>query len=288
MDDKRVLVTGATGNQGRAVIEGLKDTGYRLRALVRNEGDDGARRLKSRGLEVVEGSYDDPSSLTPAVEGVDAVFAVTTPVAGVHLEVQHGEAIADAAQQAGVAHFVYSSVSDADRRTGIPHFDSKFEVEAHLRTLDLPWTITAPAFFFDNVLFPWNAADLATGRFRQALKATIPLKQISVRDIGRFNALVIEHPDRFVGRRINIAGDELTGPDMAAALSTATGRSIAYQEQPLEEVRSQFPDMATMYEWFEHRGFSADVAALRAEFPEVEWLTFAEWARLQDWVKVLA
>lgn len=75
---------------------------------------------------------------------------------------------------------------------------------------------------------------------------------------------------------------------MAAALSTSAGRSIVYQEQPLDEVRSQFADMATMYEWFERARFSVDIASLRQEYPEVEWLTFAQWARRQNWTEVLA
>ena len=288
MSARTVLVTGATGNQGRAVTEALLEKGHRVRAMVRSPDEPGALRLKEKGVEVAGGDFDDPASLERAMSGVDAVFAMTTPYAGVDVEVRHGKNLADAARAAGVAHLVYSSVGDADRNTGIPHFDSKFEIEQYLRSLGVPWTITAPAFFYDNALFPWNVADLKEGRFRQALHPARKLQQISLRDIGRFNALVIERKEPFLGKRINIAGDELTGVDMAAALSRAVGRPIAYQEQPLDEVRTQFADMATMYEWFASDGFTAKIKSLREDYPEIGWFSFAQWAVAQDWSPVTA
>lgn len=287
MNQRSVLVTGATGNQGRAVTEALLEKGQTVRAMVRNAGE-AAGKITDPRVEIVVGDFDDPESLRRAMAGMDAVFAMTTMLEGVEGEVRHGKAIADAAKAAGVGHFVYSSVSDADRKTGIPHFDSKFEIEQYVRNLGLPWTITAPVFFYDNVLFPWNLADLKAGRFRQALNPARKLQQISLRDIGRFNALVIERREPFLGKRINIAGDELTLPQMAQALTKAIGRNIAFEEQSLEEVRNQFEDMATMYEWFEHVGFSADVESLRKDYPEVDWMTYEKWAGVQDWSQLAA
>lgn len=288
MNARNVLVTGATGNQGRAVAEVLLDKKHRVRALVRKEDEESALRLIEKGAEVVTGDFDDPDSLAQAMSGMDAVFAMTTPVTGVDVEVRHGKAIANAAHAASVAHLVYSSVGDADRGTGIPHFDSKFEVEQYVQSLDVPWTITAPAFYYDNVLFPWNVADLKEGRLRQALNAARKLQQISVRDIGRFNAMVIERRDPFIGKRINIAGDELSGVEMADALAKAIGKPISYVEQPLDEVRAQFADMANMYEWFDRDGFSAEIKSLRENYPEIGWYSFAQWAEAQDWSQVAA
>ncbi|MEE8436507.1 MAG: NmrA/HSCARG family protein [bacterium] len=286
MSQRSVLVTGATGNQGRAVTEALLEKGHRVRALVRNP-EEGAAKITDDRVEVAVGDFDEPETLRRAASGMDAVFAMTTPFAGVDVEVRHGKAIADAAKAAGVGHLVYSSVSDADRKTGIPHFDSKYEVEQYVRGLGVPWTITAPVFFYDNVLFPWNLADLKEGRFRQALKASRKLQQISLRDIGRFNALVIDRKEPFIGMRINIAGDELTVPKMAEALTKAIGRNIAYEEQPMEEVRAQFADMAAMYEWFDRVGFSADLEALRQSYPEFGWISYQQWAGAQDWSPVV-
>lgn len=287
MSAKTVLVTGATGNQGRAVSEALLEKGHLVRALVRNENEQGAPHLNKSGVAIVKGDFDDAASLENAMSGVDTVFAVTTPFVGVDVEVRHGKAIADAANSAGVSHLVYSSVSDADRQTGIPHFDSKYEIEQYLRSLDVPWTITAPTYFYDNTLFPWNIADLNEGRFRQALKSARKLQQISVRDIGRFNAMVIDRKHPFIGKRINIAGDELTGAEMAKALSKTVGRPISFEEQPLDQVRTQSADMAAMYEWFDRDGFSAQITSLREDFPEIGWFSFEQWAAAQNWPQVL-
>lgn len=287
MDAKTVLVTGATGNQGRAVAEALLSKGHRVIALVRKEDAAGIQELIDRGAETVTGAYEDPASLARAMSGVDAVFAMTTMAAGVDGEVRHGKAIADAAKAAGVSHLVYSSVGDADRQTGVPHFDSKYEIEQYVQSLGVPWTITAPAYFYDNVLFPWNIADLKQGNFRQAMKPGRKLQQIAVRDIGRFNALVIDRGEPFIGKRINISGDEVTGLEMAQALSKAVGRPISYQEQSLDEVRSQFADMAAMYEWFDRDGYTAEIKSLREDYPEIDWLTFDQWAAAQDWTQIV-
>ena len=287
MSTRFALVTGATGNQGRAVTEALLRKGHRVRALTRGSDTQAAKPLKERGAEVVVGDNDDRESLEQAMSGVDAVFAMTTPAAGVDVEVRHGKAIADAAKAAGVRHLVYSSAANADQQTGIPHFDSKYEVEQHIRKLDVPWTIVAPAFFMNNVLFPWNLSDLRRGQLRQALPPGRKLQQISPQDIGSFSSLVIERRDPFIGRRIDIGADELTGPEMAAALSKAIGRPIEYDEQSLEEVSSQFADMAIMYDWLDRVGFSVDLDGLRRDYPEVGWTTFEQWASAQDWGSVL-
>ncbi len=287
MKTLHVLVMGATGNQGRAVMEALLEKGHQVRALTRGSDAQAAEPLKAMGAEVVVGDYDDQRSLEQAASGVDAIFAMTTPAEGVEVEVRQGKAVADAAKATAVAHLVYSSAANADRQTKIPHFDSKYEVEQRLRELDVPWTVVGPAFFMNNVLFPWNVSDLKAGLLRQALPPDRKLLQISPRDVGRFAALVIEQRDPFVGRRIDIGADELSGREMAAALSRASGRQIEYAEQPLEEVSSQFADMAVMYNWLDRVGFSVDIEGLRREYPDVGWLTFEEWASAQDWSNIL-
>lgn len=287
-DEKLVLVTGATGQQGRAVTEALRAKGHRVRGLVRDPDDAGTEQLRELGAELVEGDNEDRPSLEAAASRVDAMFAMTTPAVGVDVEVQHGQALIDSAKAAQVPHLVYSSVASAHQATGIPHFDSKFEIEEHLRGTDIAATIVAPVWFMNNVAFPWSVADLQKGKFRLALSPDTKLQQVSSRDIGRFVAHVIDQPEPFLGRRIEIAGDELTGPQMAAILSETVGQPVAYEEQSLDEVRSQFEDMATMYEWIHEIGFSADPDGLRREHPEVGWADFKQWASDQDWAAMLA
>lgn len=284
MNKKLVLVTGATGQQGGAVARSLLAKGHSVRALCRNPNTPKAITLKELGAEIVTGDYDDHPSLERAADGTDTVFALATPfVGGVEMETRHGIAIADAAKAVGAGHLVYSSVADADRNTGIPHFDSKFKVEKHIESLDIPFTIIAPVFFMDNMFLPQILDGLKHGMFMQALPADRKLKMIAVENIGQFAELVIDRCEAFLGMRINIASDELTGSEVAAVLSGTLKGHIEYAELPLEDVRTQSEDMAIMYDWFNRVGYSPDIDQLRNEYPEVDWQTFDRWARKQDW-----
>lgn len=291
MTKPTVLVTGATGTQGGAVTEALLSRGMRVRALVRDPSSNKAQAWAGRGVELIRGDLNDEASVATAASGVDSVFINTTPFArgvGIDKEIAQGRTIVRALETAKVEHIVYSSVSDANRNTGVPHFDSKWDAEKHLAKSGLPVTVTAPVYFADNVLMGWNIPDLEAGRFRQALPPHRKLQVVSVRDIGRFNAAVIERGSQLAGQRINYAGDELTPTQMAESLSRHTGRTIEFEPQPIDEVRAMSEDMALMFEWFDRVGYTADLAGLRAEFPEVEWMSFDDWARAQDWSKILA
>jgi len=291
MSKRTVLVTGATGNQGGAVADALLEKQMKVRALVRDPSSDKAKALAARGAELVRGDLEDPDTVEAAATGVDAVFVLTTPFApgvGIDGEIRQGRKVIDALLRANVPHVVYSSVSDADLETGVPHFESKADAERYLVESGLPATITAPVFFSENVLFPWNLSDLKAGRFRQALPAGRKLQLVSLRDIGRFNAAVIERGPVLAGRRLNYAGDELTPGEITSVLAKVTGRTLEYQVQPIEEVRAMSEDIALMYEWFDRVGYTADVAALRAEFADVGWMTFEDWATDQDWQRLLA
>ena len=124
-----------------------------------------------------------------------------TPIeAGVDGEAVQGMAMVDAAVASGSPHYVFSSVASADQATGIPHFESKFRVEEHLRRSGLPFTIIAPAYFMDNLLAPWNLDALKSGVFAQALPAGRMLQQVAVADIGAFAAHVVDNRERFMNK----------------------------------------------------------------------------------------
>jgi uncharacterized protein YbjT (DUF2867 family) len=279
-----VLVTGATGQQGGHVARELRSRGHTVRALTRKPESPNAAALATLGVTVVAGDFDDQASLERAAGGVDAVFAMATPAeGGEKKETREGINIVRAAAAVGVPHLVYSSVAGADRASGVPHFDSKFEVEKALRTSGVPFTIVAPVFFMDNFLSPWMAAGIAKGSVAMALPATRRLQQIAVADIARFAALVIERRDEFLGKRIDIASDELTGTTAAALLGKASDRTVAYTEVPIDAARKQSEDMARMFEWFERVGYDADIVGLRSLYPEVGWHRFSDWTREQNW-----
>jgi uncharacterized protein YbjT (DUF2867 family) len=280
-----VLVSGATGQQGGALARILLGRGHRVRAFVRRPDSFEAEELERLGAELAEGDFEEPSSIESAARGTDALFIVATPFeAGMEAETRHGIAAADAAKAAGVEHLVYSSVADADKDTGIPHFDSKREVEKHIEGLGIPYTIVAPVYFMDNLLAPWTLPQLKEGRFPMALPSSRPLQQIALSDIASFTALVLENRKEFLDRRVDIASDELAGEEVAEILTRITGHEIHYVELPLEQVRQAMgEDGARMFEWFDEVGYSADIEALRREHPEVRWHTFEEWTKEQDW-----
>src|SRR5688572_8729802 len=143
-----VLVIGATGNQGGAVVRHLLANGLPVRAMVRDPGR--AVDLGVLGAELCTGDLDDPESVLTAMQGCKVVFAATTPYAGgADIEIRQGKTIADAASVSGV-HLVYSGVGTSGRPTGLPQLDSKRTIEAHIRELGLPYTVLGPTFFMEN------------------------------------------------------------------------------------------------------------------------------------------
>src|SRR6266540_7309927 len=238
-----VLVTGASGKQGGHLVRELLARGHSVRALTRKPESPAAAALAERGVTIVSGNFEDQGSLERAARGVDTVFAMSTPLErGEKTETREGINIVRAAAAEGVTHLVYSSVAGADQATGIPHFDSKFEVEKEVRRSGVPFTIVAPVFFMENFLADYMAAGLAQGSISMALPATRRLQQIAVADIAQFNALVIERRGSFLGQRIDIASDEVTSATAAAAISEASGRPVEYTALPLDAVRQQNED----------------------------------------------
>jgi len=281
---RTVLVTGATGQQGGAVARALASRGHHVKALTRRPDSDAARRLAATGVEVVPGDLDDKASIVQAAKGVETMFLMGNSYeAGVEAETRQGIAAADAAKEADIGHLIYSSVSDADRKTGIRHFDSKYLVERHIAGLGIPYTISAPVAFMENTVAPWTISGLKQGFYAAALPPARVLQQIATDDIGHFVAALAERREQVFGKRFDIAGDELSGEAQAKILSDAIGRPIRFQELPISVLRQQNEDLALMYEWFDRTGYSADIAALRRDFPEVAWHSYADWAKGFDW-----
>ena len=244
MSDKYIAVAGATGQQGGSVVGALLRSGTSVRALSRNPGSPASKALASRGAEVRRMDFSDPASLVPALTGVEALFLMSTPFeAGTDAETSQGIAAVEAAKEAGVSYIVFSSVAGADRRTGIPHFDSKYAVEEHLSHSGIPHAVIAPVYFYENIAAPFAAPGLKKGIFAQALSEDRKLQMISHRTIGQLAALALTRPDSFIGKRLDIAGDELTGPEVASILSEAASRTISYNQLPLEMVMQQSEDM---------------------------------------------
>jgi uncharacterized protein YbjT (DUF2867 family) len=281
-----VAVTGATGNQGGAVVKGLLERGHEVRAVTRTTDAAKARELANAGVTLIRASLEDTAALTKALEGATSLFAMTTPFGGgTQVERRQGISAANAAKAAGV-HLVFTSVGSANRQTGVPHFDSKYEVEKHIGNIGVRATILAPVYFMENLLF--GREQLAKGIYAAPLPPTRRLAQVAVADIGAVAVRLLEDPGRFAGKRFDLAGDELTGNDVIAVLSRVTLRPFTYFQVPLDVFRQRMgEDQAKMAEWFDRVGFAADRAALRREFPDVAFHDFESWAKALDWNTLL-
>src|SRR5258708_6292854 len=230
-----VVVTGSTGKQGGAVARGLLERGHKVRAVTRDLNSSQAKSLANAGATLVAASLEDTAAIAKALEGATSLFAMTTPFGGgTDAETRQGVAAADAARAADV-HLVFTSVGSANRQTGVPHFDSKYEVEKHIAKIGVRATILGPAYFMENLHF--GKEQLAKGIYAAALPPTRTLAQVSVADIGAVAVRVLEHAGRFTGNHFDLAGDDLTGNDVVAILSRVTGRPFTYYQVPLDVIR---------------------------------------------------
>lgn len=267
-------VLGATGAQGGAVVKALLDGGSTVRGITRRTDSASARRLSAAGVEVVAADLSDETSVAQAFTGVDGAYALTTPFEdGPEAEVAQGRTILDAALAAQVPHLVFSSVADADQHTGIPHFDSKAEVEESLARSGLSYTIVGPSYFYDNML--GGLDDIKAGVFALPLPADTTLQQLSRRDLGRFVAAVLTDPDPVRGMRIDIASDEPTPQQMTAAIAAALGKPVRLATSDPDDIGSD--DMRAMFGFLAAGGYTVDIPALHAQYPQVGWQSFTDW-----------
>ncbi len=232
-----VVVTGSTGKQGGAVARVLLERGHKVRAVTRDPNSSQAQSLANAGATLVTASLEDTEALTKALEGATSLFAMTTPAEGTYAEAGQGVAAADAAKAAGV-HLVFTSVGSANRQTGVPHFDSKYEVEMHIAKVGVRATILAPVYFMENLHFAKE--QLAKGIYAATLPPTSMLAQVAVADIRRAVAVrVLEDAGRFTGKRFDLASDELTGNDIVAILSRVIGRPFTYYRVLFDVIRQR-------------------------------------------------
>ena len=282
---RKILVTGATGQQGGALARLLLQKKHEVYALIRNTEPESpkAQNLRNLGAKLIKGDLDNPDSLEQATNGIDSVFLMGTWVeVGTEGETRRGKMMVDIAKEKKIEHLVYSSVVNADKNTGIPHFESKYKVEQHIKNSGIPYTIIGPTFFMDNLL-SYSRAGLQQGQLALPLSPSLILQQSALENIAEFFALVLERRNSFLGKRIDIASDELTGELAAKVLSDELRRKISYVQVPLEQIRQASEDLALMFQWFERIGTGVNVASLHKQYPEVNWLTFKDWVKSQNW-----
>ncbi|HEX4025317.1 MAG TPA: NmrA/HSCARG family protein [Steroidobacteraceae bacterium] len=305
MADKKIIaVVGATGSQGGGLVNAILDDpngGFQVRAITRDVNSDKAKALAKRGAEVVAGDLDDEASLKRAFTGAYGAFCVTffwnhfSP----DKEQANAKTLANAAKQAGVKHVIWSTLEDTRKLVPLsdnrmptlqgkykcPHFDAKGESDHIFTDLGLPVTFLQTTFYWDNMIYfgmgPKKGQDGVLG-------ITFPMGDkrmsgIAAEDIGKVAYGIFKKGPEYIGKTVAIAGEHLTGKQMAASLSNAFGKEVRYNEVSPDAYRKfGFPgaeDLGNMFQYY--RDFEAqfvgarDLKVARALNPSLQ--TFDQW-----------
>jgi len=247
----------------------LLAAGFLVSALVRDPSSQRAQALAAEGAALHQGDMLDARSLSEPFSEADAVYAITTPFeSGTGEEERQGEAIISAAQDTGLEWLLLASVASAGDAS-VPHFTSKWHVERQLAATDIPWTVIAPSYFYENVL--GSTGLIREGVLPMAVPADKPLAQVALANLGQLVAQVLVQRDEHLGMRVEVAGDAPTPAQMASAFGAR------YEGVPIETISN--PDMHAMYEFLSDAGYAVDPAAVRARYPAVPWIDYDVWAR---------
>ena len=287
MTRKVLAVVGATGAQGgglaRAALEDAQG-GFTVRALTRRPGEAKAEALARAGAEVVGADLDDPGSLARAFTGADCAYCVTNFWEHFSPEKELAQArnLARAARSAGVRHVIWSTLEDTRRQVPltdprmptlqgqykVPHFDAKGSADAFFLEEGVPTTFLLTSFYWDNLIhFGMGPKPGEDGNYNFVLPmADRKLPGIAAEDIGRCAYGIFKRGGDLIGRTVGIAGEHLTGAQMAASLSGALGREVTYAYVPPEVYRTfGFPgadDLGNMFQY--NRDFSEAFCASRS------------------------
>ncbi|MBP2327615.1 uncharacterized protein YbjT (DUF2867 family) [Kibdelosporangium banguiense] len=271
-----ILVLGATGQQGGATARHLIARGTHVRVLVRDTGTPAAQALAEAGAEPVLGDMSDVDSLESAMAGVSGVFSVQPPGGD---EFELGTNVVDAAAAVGVDHLVYASVAGVDRANNIGSWATKQRIEQHIRSTGLPTTFLQPVKFMENLTHP-RFLDTATGQLKEPWDPDTATQVIAVDDIAVFAGIAFADPATYTGQALELAGDELSHKDMAAAITEAIGRTVTYQHLTPELLAAHYPELARNYQaaldfMGKNGGWHADIPALRVIHPGL--MDFRTW-----------
>ncbi|RDK45918.1 nmrA-like family protein [Aspergillus phoenicis ATCC 13157] len=277
-----VLITGATGKQGGALIRNLllRKAPFEILAVTRNPSSSPAQKLASlsTNIKLVEGDLDDPGAIFR-----NAQRLTTSPIWGAAIgnkaEETQGKALIDESIRQKVKFFVYSSVDRGGEErsfqnpTKIPHFIKKHNIEHHLvdrsKSGNMDWVVLRPVAFFEN---------LTPDFFGK------PLQLVATSDIGYFGAEAFLNPEKYKGRALSLAGDELTFEGMGLIFEQKTGRPLPMTFRPVCSLfMAMMKDMGYMFQWFRNEGYKADIPKLREIHPEM--MDFSAWLKKESGFK---
>ncbi|MGP3914952.1 NmrA/HSCARG family protein [Nonomuraea sp. 10N515B] len=303
MADKRVIaVVGATGAQGGGLARAILADGggaFTVRALTRNAASDKARELAAQGAEVVEADVRDEARLTEAFDGAAHAYLVTNfwDHMSPEQEKQDAATMARAAKKAGLRHVIWSTLDDTrdhipldDERMPtlmgqykVPHFDAKAEADRFFIDAGVPTTFLRTTFYWESLLGPMAPKRGEDGRLVLALPmADGKLAGIASEDIGKTAYGIFKRGDELAGRTVSIAGEHLTGAEIAAHFSKALGEEVGYVPVPFDAMRAQpWPAAAELGNMFQFYAqvpqfvTDRDLDVVRGLNPELQ--NFEQW-----------
>jgi uncharacterized protein YbjT (DUF2867 family) len=278
---KTIFVTGATGNQGGSVATSLLKNGFKVKALTRKTDSVKAQNLQNLNVELIKGDLNDLNSFSHHLKDIDGIFSVQTFEKGVDTEMKQGIDLADLAKEYEVNHFLYSSVAGADLNTGIPQFNSKSKIEAHIKQIGLPYTIIRPNAFFENFLIPQVRSRILKGKLASPINKNKTQQLISAIDVGEISADIFMNKERYLRKTITLGSEEMDMQQIAATFSEVLGKKISYQKFPMLIARLVMgKDLYKMFKWINENDaiFMKDLELFKKEHPALTSLE--QWIRL--------
>lgn len=290
MNNKSVLIFGATGNMGGAAARELLARGWQVRAVSRSPQSEKAQVLAALGAEVVQADMDDRASLEVAFDGMTRVFSVQNwTTSGVAGEIRQGKLVADVAKAAGVTHLVFGSAGVGQPDSGVPHFDCKVVVERYMRDeLGLPVTVVRPGPFMelmtDKAFFPPLAA---WGVMPKIVGWETPLPWTAVADIGTTIANVFDNPQQWIGRDINLISDVASMRECQQIFKVTTGKKPFGLGLPVAMFNKMAgPEMVAMWRWLADYLAANDISAAKAGMIAASREACPDLHSVADWLKL--
>ena len=288
---RRILVTGATGKQGGALINALvasqANPPFHLVALTRQANSAKAQALAQKpNVSVLEGDLDDCNAIFKGQDPFYGVFSVTTPIKSEEVEERQGKALVDAAAANGVKHFVFTSVDrgvngDTDP-TPVPHFQSKFNVEKHLKDVaaksgTMDWTIMQPVAFMENLSPNFLGKAFATMWELNGMDRKLQI--VSIVDIGVMAAHAFKSPEEYASKQFSLATDSLSPNEAQAIFKRVVGKDMptTYHFVGILLKWMLHKQLGIMFQWFVDVGFGADPEEYKSKYPEMQ--DFERWLK---------
>lgn len=281
MDNPKIFfVTGATGNQGGATARNLAEYGHKVKALVREIDSPKTQKLKYPGIELVKGDLNDPLTYKDHLKNIDGAFALFTYLEGTKKEIKRAMTFIDEAKEMNVPFLLYSSTIGADCGSRIPLWEAKNEIEIYLKNSSVPFTIVRPASLFQNFFIPDVRKRIVKGSLVTPVRKDKIQQFISTEDIGKICAHIFMNKEKFIGRTITIAADQMDMQSVAKNFTEALGSPVKYSQLPGLLTRIFMgANLHTMFRYINNNDvcFVKDMPELKKEYPFL--------SSLKDWIK---